>query len=298
MSRLNIDSSGLERGARGSALLPLFSGNSFSDIKRYEGEQFPCHFHPEIELTLIMSGEMYYRANDREYHLRAGDAVFVNRNVMHAGRSLDGAPCTYHPVNFWPLLISGTEGSVIEQKYVTPLLRNHALPALVFWHDRTEDQAPLALIHALSEVILQREVGWELMAKAYLCQLWLTVYARAADWDRSVTDGGADAVKAVLSFIEEHYAEPLSLADFSRVAGVSRSELCRTFRRFTGRTAFSYLQYHRVRRSLALLQEQHLSITDVAEAVGFSGGSYYAEVFRRYIGCSPLAYRKKIVNNS
>ncbi len=295
MSKLDIDSSGLERGARGSAALPLFGGSHFARIENYEGEQFSCHFHPEMELTYIVSGEMYYRANDREYHLTAGDAVFVNCNVMHAGRRLEGAECAYHPINLWPLLISGTEGSVIEQKYVAPLLRDNVLPALVFLKSREEDREALTIIEAISKLLLKKELGWELLAKAQLCRLWVILYGRVADREPTVTDGGAAAVKAVLSFVEEHYKESLSLEMLARVAKLSRSEFCRTFRRFTGRTAFSYLQYYRVRRSLRLLQDEKLSVTDVADAVGFSGGSYYAEVFRRYIGCSPLEYRKKNV---
>jgi len=83
------------------------------------------------------------------------------------------------------------------------------------------------------------------------------------------------------------------LESLAEVCCFSRSEFCRIFRRYTGRTPFSYLQHLRVRRSLPLLADPALSVTEVAERTGFAGASYYAEVFRRYMNLSPLQYRKQ-----
>ncbi len=290
---LNVDKTGLERGTRGSFAFPVLGKNG-ADIKNYEGEQFACHFHPEAELTVILSGEMYYRAHDTEYVLREGDAVFVNANVMHAGRSKDGGSCWYLPVNFWPIFVSGHEDSLIDQKYVAPLLRENLLPSVVMRADRAEDAQMLATVREIVHHVRMREEGWELLVKAALCRLWLDFYRISKEQGEVRPAEGAEAVKRAISFIAAHYAEKLSLTELATASHLSRSEFCRTFRRFTGRTAFSYLQYHRVRRSLSLLQDRTLSITDIAERVGFSGASYYAEIFRRFIGMSPLEYRKKL----
>jgi transcriptional regulator GlxA family with amidase domain len=93
--------------------------------------------------------------------------------------------------------------------------------------------------------------------------------------------------------MEEHYAERLTLEQLAQTCNFSRSEFCRIFKRFTGRTPFSYLQHLRVRRSLSLLQDRTLSVTEVAERTGFTGASYYAEIFRRYMNLSPLQYRRE-----
>lgn len=152
----------------------------------------------------------------------------------------------------------------------------------------------LTAVREIVRLIRTREEGWELLVKAALCRLWFDFYRVSREQGEVRPREGAEAVKRAITFIEEHYTEKLSLADLASASHLSRSEFCRTFRRFTGRTAFSYLQYHRVRRSLALLQNRALSVTDVAGRVGFSGASYYAEIFRRFIGMSPLEYRKKL----
>lgn len=291
---LNVDKTGLERGARGSFDFPVM-GSRGANIKNYEGEQFVCHFHPEAELTVICEGEMYYRAHDTEYLLRAGDAVFVNANVMHAGRSCNGMSCYYLPINFWPLFISGHDESLIDRKYVSPLLREELLPCVVMRRECAADKEMLCAVDELVELVRDRGDGWELLAKAVLCRLWYYFYTRKRSSGEEHTVVGAEAVKRAISFIEAHYTEKLTLADLATAAHLSRSEFCRVFRRFTGRTPFSYLQYHRVRRSLPLLQDRKCSILEISEQMGFAGASYYAEVFRRFMGCAPLEYRKKFL---
>jgi AraC-like DNA-binding protein len=52
-----------------------------------------------------------------------------------------------------------------------------------------------------------------------------------------------------------------------------------------------YLNRYRVRQAKSLLEAGHLSITDVALAVGFSSSTYFARVFRQEVGISPSAYQ-------
>lgn len=292
--RLNLDKSGLERGVRGNPDFPVAGGLRAADIAVYEGGRFECHFHPETELTLIESGEMYYQANDRVVLLRAGDAVFVNGNVMHAGWQKDEGSCLYSPINFATVMVSGHEHSLIEESYVKPLVEENRLPMLIMRHDAPEDAALLASVHRLYRLRREPCEGYELLFKAELCVFWHLLYGVAKRSAEVYADRGAAAIKEAISYMEAHYGEKLSLAELSGTCGLSRSEFCRVFHRFTGRTPFTYLQHLRVRRSLPLLQDKRLSITEIAERTGFSGGSYYAEIFRRFMGVSPLNYRKTL----
>ena len=137
--KLNLDRTGLERGMRGTPDFPVSGGLGAGNIADYEGGRFECHFHPETELTLIESGEMYYQANDRVFLLQAGDAVFVNANVMHAGWQKDGASCLYSPLNFSTVMIYGHEHSRIEASFVRPLTEENRLPLLVMHKDDAEN---------------------------------------------------------------------------------------------------------------------------------------------------------------
>ena len=54
---------------------------SYEQLSRYERKSFSWHWHKEIELTLILQGEMNYQINDSVYHLKAGEGLFCNSNA-------------------------------------------------------------------------------------------------------------------------------------------------------------------------------------------------------------------------
>lgn len=291
-SKLNLDKTGLELGARGSWAFPVTGSARPGILSRYEGGRFECHFHPETEITLIAEGEMYYQANDKVFLLREGDGIFVNSNVMHAGWKSDVCDCKYFPMNFGTVLVSGHDNSRIEERYVEPILRDNLIPYAVFYDKNEEDRPFLELIREFHRLLVERADGYELLVKSTLCRLWLLLYQRAKKAEIPVLDRGVTAVKEAITYMEAHYAEHLTLEQMAEACNFSRSEFCRIFRRYTGRTPFEYLQHLRVRRSLRLLPDRALSITEIAERTGFSGASYYAEIFRRYMSMSPLQYRK------
>ena len=291
-SRLHLDKSGLELGTRGSWAFPVTGSSRPGRLSSYEGGRFECHFHPETEMTLIEEGEMYYQANDKVFLLRAGDGIFVNSNVMHAGWLTGNSDCKYYPMNFSTVLVSGHENSRIEQVYVEPILRDNLIPYAAFFAKNEADRPFLDRVRKCHELLAAREEGYELLVKASLCHLWYMLYNRAKGAEPPCPDRGVTAVKEAIAYMEGHFAERLTLEQLAEVCNFSRSEFCRIFKRFAGRTPFGYLQHLRVRRSLPLLEDPSLSITDVAERTGFAGASYYAEVFRRYMNMSPLDYRK------
>lgn len=292
--KLKVDKSGMEQGTRGEWEFPVLGGVRYGNIASFEGARFECHFHTETELTHVGRGEMYYQADDRVFVLQAGDAVFVNSEVMHAGWQKDGQDCFYVPFNFATVMVYGYRNSLIEQRYVEPLLREHLLPYLVMRHDNPEHAELLASVRRIIELRQDGGDGYELLLKSELCRFWYLLYSASQKEGMTfVEQSGGRAVKKVIAYMEEHYAEKFSLAELSEICGLSRSALCHTFRRYTGRTPFTYLQHLRVRRSLPFLLDPDLSVSQVAERVGFSGGSYYAEVFRRFIGVTPLCYRRR-----
>lgn len=55
---------------------------------------------------------------------------------------------------------------------------------------------------------------------------------------------------------------------------------------------YAYLIQYRLHQSFWYLKNTDMTITEIAQVVGFSGSSYYAESFRKWCGKSPSEYRK------
>ena len=91
-------------------------------------------------------------------------------------------------------------------------------------------------------------------------------------------------------FMRDRFAQPLTLADISRQAGLSKSALVRAFAREKGITPYRYLLALRVDRARHLL-ERGLSPAETALAAGFSDQSHFTNYFTAYTGLTPGAYR-------
>ena len=92
-------------------------------------------------------------------------------------------------------------------------------------------------------------------------------------------------------FIEEHYAERLSLEEICRYAGLSKSTLLRAFSREKGLTPYSYLENIRISEAKKLLG-QGVPPLETALRTGFSDQSHFTNYFRRFIGLAPGVYRE------
>ena len=105
-------------------------------------------------------------------------------------------------------------------------------------------------------------------------------------------------LKNALTFIYEHYNEPITLDQMVAACYANKSEFCRLFKATLHQTPFDFLLHYRIQQSLPLLCRPELTITEIATTVGFSGASYYSEVFRKYTSCSPTEYRKRILSGT
>lgn len=100
-------------------------------------------------------------------------------------------------------------------------------------------------------------------------------------------------LKRVLSFMEEHYWEPVTLADMARVAGLSRMHFAAQFRISTGAKPREYLLRMRVERAQKLIIESDEPLAQVALSVGFQTQAHFTTVFRRFSSTTPHRWRSE-----
>ena len=192
-------------------------------IQSYEQHSFMWHWHPEIELTWFVSGQMEYVVNDQRYIISEGEGIFCNSNALHAGYMIDDQDC----------------------------------------------------IHLL------------------LCEIWHRLYLHYVQiaQDTPHPQKHLQRLKDILSYLQEHASEELSLEDIAAHAGLCKSECCRFFKKYMRMTIFDYLLSTRIQNSIPLLMDGE-NITTIAGLVGFSSPAYYGQIFKRYMGMSPSQYKK------
>ena len=98
-------------------------------------------------------------------------------------------------------------------------------------------------------------------------------------------------VQRAMGLIQQRYWDRLSLSALARQVGMSKYRLSHRFRDVAGVTFRDYLLKVRLERAKVLLAAGHLSITQVAQDVGFGDLARFDKVFKRYTGSTPSAYR-------
>jgi AraC-like DNA-binding protein/ligand-binding sensor protein len=102
------------------------------------------------------------------------------------------------------------------------------------------------------------------------------------------------AIRAARTYITEHHAEELTLAQVAQAVNMSPFYFCKTFRRSTGLTFTDYVARVRVEVVRQMLLDPNKRVSEAAFAAGFQSLSQFNRVFRRISGESPSAYREKL----
>lgn len=99
----------------------------------------------------------------------------------------------------------------------------------------------------------------------------------------------------LLEYIQNHYADPITLTGVARQFHFNASYLSSYFTAHNGEGFSEYLNKVRLEKAMELLETTEKSISDISASVGYSDQSYFTKVFKKQTGISPSRYRRRDV---
>jgi AraC family transcriptional regulator len=100
--------------------------------------------------------------------------------------------------------------------------------------------------------------------------------------------------RTLAAYIEDHLAEPISLATLAQLVRLSPFYFCRAFKHSFGVPPHRYHAIRRIERAKSLLAMPDPSVTDIGFTVGFGQTSSFSAAFRRACGMTPTAYHRSL----
>lgn len=97
-------------------------------------------------------------------------------------------------------------------------------------------------------------------------------------------------IKQIVSYIGNHLAEELSVTILADLFHVNSSHLARKFKKETGYTVSEYVNKQKVAAAKLLLQRNEMTISQIAESLGYNSSSYFSKVFKKVTGKAPSDY--------
>ncbi|SDC54851.1 two-component system, response regulator YesN [Paenibacillus sp. UNCCL117] len=102
----------------------------------------------------------------------------------------------------------------------------------------------------------------------------------------------SNAVSRAIRYIEEHYAEQLSLQQVASHVHLNAAYFSHLFKKETGRSFVNFLIDVRMDKAKLLLSNTNLNVTEVSGKVGYDLPNYFAKLFKINTGLTPKEYRK------
>jgi AraC family transcriptional regulator len=99
--------------------------------------------------------------------------------------------------------------------------------------------------------------------------------------------------RAVVSYIEEHLGEQISLSKLAELARLSQHHFCRAFKQSFGIPPHQYQVQRRMEVAKSLLANRTISVTDIALGLGYAQTSSFSSSFRKMTGWTPTVYRRE-----
>jgi AraC family transcriptional regulator len=100
-------------------------------------------------------------------------------------------------------------------------------------------------------------------------------------------------IHEVQAFLAQNLAHDVDLNTIAAQASLSPYYFTRQFTAMIGMPPYRYLITLRIQRAAQLLRESDLTVTQILHRVGFHSPSHFTTTFRRHMGMSPTAYRRR-----
>lgn len=226
----------------------------------------------------IISGRGVYQANGEMHRLAAGDSFLVYPSTECIYRADTDEPWEYAWVGF-----TGSDAAAILQ--ATDFTKEKPYIRQTVNGDEIRRQ----LMHIYDARGNEFAHAVEMTGRLYTT---LALFLQGARKKKTLNTANTYVQKSI-EYINANYSYPVTVEDIAAYVGLSRSHLFRSFESVMHLSPKEYLTDFRMKQACYLLEHSELSITAIANSVGFDNGLYFSRTFHNKKGMSPREYRSK-----
>ena len=291
---VKVDDKQMESMPFGDISFPVDSWDDVFDS--FIDETLNCHWHPEFEFGVLMSGSLDYNVGGIHMKMNEGDAIFINSNTMHTAKKAKGGHgAVIKGVGFPASLFADSPSSTIYKKHFEPVITSNMQGFII---PQDSEHSGEFVSNILKVNTLNRsEFAYELKCMSIISKLWESTisYINSNDPELLKSKGNRKyemRAKEILSYIHENFSESITVDRLSKHANISRTECFRSFKQFTNKKPVEYINEYRLYRAAKMLMESGLSITEIALKCGYNNSAYFGKQFKKAYGVSPGNYRQ------
>lgn len=248
------------------------------------------HYHGAWELYFYLGDEMTFFLNDTSYCVHKYDMVFVDRYNYHK--------TSYKDNKKERVLIMLKKEFFSMFSDLDPIF-NYLLTISKARAISFDDDGKILIRDKFIRIAQMYEEGNVKNDKLqiYVTELLATISELLENEKysvcRALKNKNTIMISQITNYINNNYAEKITLDFLSDKFFIDKFHLCHIFRKEIGITLVEFLNQKRIVEAGILLRTTDKSVYDIAIEVGFHNQNYFGALFRKHTGMSPMQYRKK-----
>lgn len=253
-----------------------------------ESAHIPPHWHSTMEILFCLNGQATVTIEHEQISLQHGQIVVFDANVVHAIHSRS---------RLYMFLVIHVDKRQLSVYCPNLDLYRFECRPIPFTDPRATAYIHLCqLAHDLTRVNIEdestramRSDGTALLMLSDLIKEF-SVYSPPGSVSEQTRPN--ETIHKIITYVTEHYQEPLSLKDAAASIGISKEYFCRLFKEHMGITFLRYLNEVRISHADRLLTTTDLSIAEVMQQSGFTNQTMFNRLFKEIYGITPRQARK------
>ena len=244
-----------------------------------------AHIHREVEMLYIKDGSAEISVSDRRYSVVAGELVFVNPMDVHSIKADKSSSYHQRCICF--------DSSLIMEKSLRDELTSGGVTIIEHHSAKSESTRIITeLFDKLFESVEENSEALLLESVAYVSLIFANLKRDNLLVSKTGKTKKSCFIRRTQDYLSVHFNEQISSQDISKELFYNQSYFCRLFRENYGVSFLDYLMLYRVSIAKMMLSTETVSISEIAERVGFLDASYFSRCFKKIVGTSPVEYRK------
>lgn len=250
----------------------------------------PLHYHDELEILFPLNGDMDILVDGKRQKLQKKNLTVIECGQIHhthAKEKYSMLACVHiskkHLQSYFPEIelyqISCNPDNLVSEK------AEHYIKLCLLLSE-------LVKLYITDEPLYEMEAdGILLQVMAILLRHFATLGAPQAV---TISATSIDRIRTVISYVQNHYQESISLAEISNYLGLDKTYFCRFFKKNMGMSFLSYLNEVRLSHVYQDLMETDLPIVEIKDRNGFKNQKLFNSAFKKLYGCTPKEVRKNL----
>ena len=250
---------------------------------RFVQHAYPRHSHDYYVLSLIEDGRQSFIHKGTRYTTPPGGVILINPDAVHTGEAVDAQGFELRSI--YPT-ISHMQRAIYELTR-----RNQAIP--IFTEVRVDHPSAARSILSLHQALSQETDVME--CESHFIYTLAQLIKRYADIPVTEQKLGSEkkAIQQARQYIDERFAQGVSLSDLAQYVALSPYYLLRAFCAQVGMPPYAYLESIRIQHTQKFI-EAGKPLAAIAAEVGFSSQSHMTRSFKKIIGVTPGQYARQI----